>query len=58
MGRVEDLIAKYGKEGKEYLEEWYSIEDPWEYKNNDDDYKRREIIVDFIKNYGDFNSIF
>lgn len=57
MGRVEYLISKYGKEGKEYLEEWYSVEDPWEYKKNDDDYKRRDIISDFIRKYGDFDSI-
>ena len=36
---------------KQELEDWYSVEDPWQYKTTDDDLYRKNKILSILSNY-------
>lgn len=37
------------------IEKWYEREDPWDYKTNPEDVKRKKIIIDCLEKYGRFS---
>src|SRR3990172_9100655 len=40
---------------KSSLDNFYQNEDPWGYKTNSEDAKRKQIIIDTLKKYGTFS---
>jgi hypothetical protein len=37
------------------LEKWWSTPDAWDYKTTEDDYRRKEIILNTLEQFGEFN---
>ncbi len=40
---------------KSSLEDWYKEEDPWGYRKNPDDIRRKEIILSKLRGFGQFD---